>query len=148
MLAIVERVTRGERPVVFRPLIERHLEADDGIQNLMTLCWDETPAFRPNFMTIKNTLRQMSRGLYTIRQSVSKSVNQSISQPIIQSVNQSLFSYSQSFNPFNPAFRFKRHIGFQLYFESPPDYLLFMNAVSPEETIDFIPCSLSVQCSP
>lgn len=62
MLAIVERVTRAERPVVYRPLIERHKEADDGIQNLMILCWDETPAFRPNFMTIKNMLRQMNRG--------------------------------------------------------------------------------------
>ncbi len=48
----------------FRPPLEKHgLDASDvELTDLMRTCWEEIPAFRPNYYTIRDCIKKMNKG--------------------------------------------------------------------------------------
>lgn len=60
---IIERVKVKESPP-FRPAIENHSpdSVDVELSDLMRTCWEEIPAFRPNFNTIRDGIKKMNKG--------------------------------------------------------------------------------------
>ncbi|ELT96059.1 hypothetical protein CAPTEDRAFT_116621, partial [Capitella teleta] len=60
---IIEKVTAGRSPYC-RPLIDP-IEVEESLLDLMRICWEEIPAFRPNFSTIRDCLMKMNSGKNT-----------------------------------------------------------------------------------
>ena len=58
---VVERVRRGGKPP-YRPKVINDDNDDDQLVQVMKLCWEEIPAFRPNFNSIKQMLNNLSKG--------------------------------------------------------------------------------------
>lgn len=59
---IVQRVKTVESPP-FRPKVPSNA-ADRKILDLMRMCWEEIPMFRPNFSTIVSVLKQANNGRF------------------------------------------------------------------------------------
>ncbi|XP_048238353.1 atrial natriuretic peptide receptor 1-like [Haliotis rufescens] len=57
---IVSRVKTTEHPP-YRPVLEGE-DAPDAMLDLMRICWEEIPAFRPNFSTIEYSLKKLNKG--------------------------------------------------------------------------------------
>ncbi|XP_064598666.1 atrial natriuretic peptide receptor 2-like [Liolophura sinensis] len=57
---IIERVKKAEHPW-FRPTVPS-TAAEESVLDLMRICWEEIPAFRPNFVTIRDTLKKLNNG--------------------------------------------------------------------------------------
>lgn len=57
---IIQRVKAVESPP-FRPKVPSNA-ADRKILDLMRMCWEEIPMFRPNFATIVSVLKQANNG--------------------------------------------------------------------------------------
>ncbi|XP_033732964.1 atrial natriuretic peptide receptor 1-like [Pecten maximus] len=60
---IITRVKEVEHPP-YRPKVSQD-SADESILDLMRICWEEIPAFRPSFVTIASTLKKSNKGLNT-----------------------------------------------------------------------------------
>ena len=39
-------------------------EGEEELIDLMRMCWEEIPAFRPNFYTIRDSIKKMNKGKY------------------------------------------------------------------------------------
>lgn len=61
---IVQRVKTVESPP-FRPKVPSNA-ADRKILDLMRMCWEEIPMFRPNFATIVSVLKQANNGRFVV----------------------------------------------------------------------------------
>lgn len=61
--ALVRRVKRGEHPPC-RPFVSR-ATANDEVIDLMIICWDEIPYFRPSFPIICDSLKKIRMSLGT-----------------------------------------------------------------------------------
>ncbi|XP_070536363.1 atrial natriuretic peptide receptor 1-like isoform X2 [Ptychodera flava] len=60
---IIEKVKTGVSPY-FRPKVPMDT-GDERILDLMRICWEQIPAFRPNFNTIADSLKKMNKGRQT-----------------------------------------------------------------------------------
>uniref|UniRef100_A0ABM0M6S0 Guanylate cyclase n=1 Tax=Saccoglossus kowalevskii TaxID=10224 RepID=A0ABM0M6S0_SACKO len=60
---IISRVKDGTSPY-FRPKVPLD-SGDERILDLMRICWEQIPAFRPNFSTIADSLKKMNKGRQT-----------------------------------------------------------------------------------
>ena len=60
---IIARVRVKESPV-FRPPLEKYTaeSVDVELSDLMRTCWEEIPAFRPNFYTVRDSIKKMNKG--------------------------------------------------------------------------------------
>ena len=56
---ILDSVRRVSRPP-FRPKVQVHDTNEESLADLMMMCWEEIPEFRPNFNTIRDGLKKMS----------------------------------------------------------------------------------------
>ena len=56
---ILDSVRRVSRPP-FRPKVQVHDMNEESLADLMMMCWEEIPEFRPNFNTIRDGLKKMS----------------------------------------------------------------------------------------
>lgn len=61
---IIQRVKAVESPP-FRPKVPSNA-ADRKILDLMRMCWEEIPMFRPNFATIVSVLKQANNGRFVV----------------------------------------------------------------------------------
>lgn len=57
---VIEQVAAGKSPY-YRPLVDPS-EVDETLLDLMRICWEEIPEFRPNFPTIRDCLKKMNSG--------------------------------------------------------------------------------------
>ena len=57
---IVEKVRVKENPP-YRPAVQDG-DAEEAFLDLMRICWEEIPAFRPNFPIINDSLKKMNKG--------------------------------------------------------------------------------------
>ena len=57
---IVEKVRVKENPP-YRPVVQDG-DAEEAFLDLMRVCWEEIPAFRPNFPIINDSLKKMNKG--------------------------------------------------------------------------------------
>ncbi|XP_077994096.1 atrial natriuretic peptide receptor 2-like [Glandiceps talaboti] len=60
---IIDKVKEGQSPY-FRPKVPMD-SGDERILDLMRICWEQIPAFRPNFNTITDSLKKMNKGRQT-----------------------------------------------------------------------------------
>ncbi|XP_060078089.1 atrial natriuretic peptide receptor 1-like [Ylistrum balloti] len=60
---IVARVKQLEHPP-FRPKVPQD-SAEESVLDLMKICWEEIPMFRPSFVTIASTLKKCNKGQNT-----------------------------------------------------------------------------------
>ena len=58
---IIERLEAGDRPVL-RPKILSSSQNEDKLVDVMRMCWEEIPAFRPNFVTVTDSLKKLNKG--------------------------------------------------------------------------------------
>ncbi|KAK2155393.1 hypothetical protein LSH36_241g02011 [Paralvinella palmiformis] len=61
---IIERLEAGDRPVL-RPKILSSSQNEDKLVDVMRMCWEEIPAFRPNFVTVTDSLKKLNKGRHT-----------------------------------------------------------------------------------
>lgn len=57
---IIERVINREHPP-YRPQVFPN-EADEEFLDLVRVCWEEISAFRPSFVTVRDSLKKMNQG--------------------------------------------------------------------------------------
>lgn len=56
---IIENVKNGLKPA-FRPTIDEGM-GDEAVIHMMKRCWNEDPAERPDFSTLKTTIRRLNK---------------------------------------------------------------------------------------